>query len=877
MTHINPDIKKKITCRSGAFSPKCVIIILACLFLRPDTGHCQLQTGYEEVSVLMNVQRIGNLEIEAIIHNQEIYIPVKEVFDFLKIKNTASGGYDTVSGFFIQPKAIYVIDKVNSKIVYQEKVFQLGPNDLIRTGTDLYMKSVFFGQVFGLECSFDFRSLSVRLNTKLELPAIREMYQEQMRRNVSQLKGEKKADTTIKRGFPLFHLGMADWLVMSTQENKGYNKTKGYNNTRINLGLGAIVLGGEANLLLNYNSDQPFAGKHQYYHWRYVNNENRILKQVTAGKLFPQSISSIFVPVIGVQFTNTPTTYRRSFGTYTLSNHTEPGWMVELYVNNVLVNYTKADGSGFFTFEVPIVYGNSLVKLRYYGPWGEERVKEQNISIPFNLLPVHQLEYNFTAGIVEDDYKSRFSRANFNYGLSRHITIGGGMEYLSSVSSGKNMPFINASLRFGSSLLLSGEHTYGVRSKGVVSYRRPSNLQVDLYYVKYDKNQTAVRYNFLEEQKATISMPFRGRKFTAFSRLTLNRYKLLKLNQTAGEFLVSGVYHGVSSNLTTFAIFTDPEHPLVYSNLSMTFRLPAGIRFTPQAQYEYRQGNFSMIRSEVEKVIFKKGYLNISFERNIINKAHYLGMGLRYNFSFAQTFLAVRQTGQSTQITQSARGSFMYNDQTQILKTSNQPNIGRGGLIIVPFLDMNCNGRRELNEPRAAGLKLHINGGRLERNDRDTTLEIMNLEPYVKYFIELDPGSFENIAWQIKNKSISVALEPNHFKQIEIPIAVVGEVSGTVVQKGKGLAGLGRIIVNIYNSDAALVNRVITESDGYFSYLGLAPGKYTARVDEAQLLKLNLISSPANTSFTIKLSKEGDVVEGLRFILDNKEVAEKIK
>lgn len=875
MTHINPDIKKKITCRSGAFSPKCVIIILACLFLRPDTGHCQLQTGYEEVSVLMNVQRIGNLEIEAIIHNQEIYIPVKEVFDFLKIKNTASGEYDTVSGFFIQPKAIYVIDKVNSKIVYQEKVFQLGPNDLIRTGTDLYMKSVFFGQVFGLECSFDFRSLSVRLNTKLELPAIREMYQEQMRRNVSQLKGEKKADTTIKRGFPLFHLGMADWLVMSTQENKGYNKTKGYNNTRINLGLGAIVLGGEANLLLNYNSDQPFAGKHQYYHWRYVNNENRILKQVTAGKLFPQSISSIFVPVIGVQFTNTPTTYRRSFGTYTLSNHTEPGWMVELYVNNVLVNYTKADGSGFFTFEVPIVYGNSLVKLRYYGPWGEERVKEQNISIPFNLLPVHQLEYNFTAGIVEDDYKSRFSRANFNYGLSRHITIGGGMEYLSSVSSGKTMPFVNASVRLGTGLMLSGEHTYGVRSKGVLSYRRPSNLQVDLYYIKYDKNQMAVRYNFLEEQKATISMPFRTKKFTMFSRLTLNRYKLFKFEQTAGDLLISGVYAGVSANLTTYAVFTDPQHPLVFSNLSMTFRLPAGIRFTPQAQYEYRQRNFSMIRSEAEKVIFKNGYLNLSYERNIINKADYVGMGLRYNFSFAQIFFSVLKAGQSTQMNQLARGSLVYSDHTKILKAGNQPNVGRGGLIIIPFLDMNCNGLRESNEPKAGGLKLHINGGRIERNDRDTTFQVNNLESYVSYHIEINPGSFENIAWQIKNKSISVTIEPNYFKQVEVPVAVLGEVSGKVLLKGKSLTGLGRMIVNIYNSEGALASRVVTEPDGYFSYLGLPPGSYLALIDKAQLFKLNLISSPVDSFFTIKVSKEGDVVEGLRFILNNKEVTEK--
>ena len=56
--------------------------------------------------------------------------------------------------------------------------------------------------------------------------------------------------------------------------------------------------------------------------------------------------------------------------------------MVELYVNNVLVDYVKADASGFFTLQVPLVYGNSFIKLKFYGPWGEERYKEQTLTIP---------------------------------------------------------------------------------------------------------------------------------------------------------------------------------------------------------------------------------------------------------------------------------------------------------------------------------------------------------------------------------------------------------------------------------------------------------------------------------------------------------------
>ncbi len=845
-----------------------ICIFLISFLFRAATGYCQTDKGFEEVSVIINIREIGNLEIEAIIHGEVVYLPVKEVFDFLKIKNTASPDLDTLSGFIIHPKSVFIVDKPNHQIVYQEKITKLTPEDLLRRETGLYLKSDYYGTVFGLGFVFDFRSLSLRLNTLLELPAIREMQQQQMRSNLSQLKGEKIADTIIGRSYSIFQAGMADWSVMSMQQ------TNGKDNTRASLGLGAMVLGGEANVFLNYNNSQPLSMAQQYYHWRYVDNNNPLLRQVTAGKLFPQSISSIFVPVTGIQLTNSPTTYRRSFGTYNVSYYTEPGWMVELYINNVLVDYTKADGSGLFTFEVPVVYGNSLVKFRYYGPWGEERTREQHISIPFNLLPPHELEYSLTAGIVGDDLRSRFSRATISYGLSSHITIGGGMEFLSSVTSGRYIPFVNASLRIGTNLLVSGEYAYGVRYKGVMNYRLPSSLQLDVYYIKYDKSQTAVRYNFLEEQKAVISRPFRGKKFTAFSRLTLNRFKLFKYKQTSAEFLISGVYAGISSNLTTFAIFTDPAHPLVFSNLSLTFRLPKGIRFTPQVQYEYREQNFSMLRGEMEKCVFKNGYLNMSYERDLIRKARYAGMGLRYNFSFAQTFFGIRTAGNLLQMTQAASGSLMYNDQSGKIRSANRPNVGRGGLVLSPFLDLNCNGLREKNEPKAAGLKLRINGGHIERNERDTTLQVSNLESYVNYHIDLQANNFDNIAWQLQKKSLSVAVEPNHFRHIDIPISVVGEVSGTVYLQGKNLAGLSRIIVNIYNSNAVLVSRVITEADGYFSYLGLAPGKYSAVVDKVQLLKLKMVSSPVNAVFTIKSSKEGDVAEGLKFVLQSIDITE---
>ena len=848
---------------------RCSYSCMLLFIVLPSIVYCQQENPYDEISITFNVQRIGSCEIPALIHEQTAYLPVKEVFDFLKIKNSPSANMDSVEGFFIYPKNEYVIDKEHNKIKYQDKIFDLKPTDLIRTTTGLFLKADYWGDVFGLMCSFNFRSLSVTMNTKAELPAIREMQLEQMRKNIVQLKGEKKADTIIKRKYPLFHLGMADWSVINTKEITG----DGF--TRIGLNLGAIVAGGETNVYLNYNSSQPFDEKKQYWMWKLVNNNSSTVRQVIVGNIFPQATSSIYGAVTGVQVSNTPTTYRKSFGTYRLSNKTEPGWLVELYVNNVMVNYTKADASGFYTFDVPLVYGSSSIKVRFYGPWGEERTREENISIPFNFLPLRQLEYTASAGVVDDGQKSKLARLNINYGLGTHITVGGGVEYLSSVTSGKSMPFLTASVRLGSNLLLSGEHTYGVRSKGVITYRLPSNFLFEANYIKYEKGQTAIRSglksfnNYLEERKVVFSLPFRTKKLVAFSRFSFNQLLLTNMKYTTAEFLLSAMTAGINTNFTTSVVYSDPKNPLTYTNLSIGFRLGKGIRITPQTQYDYKLKNVSMLKCEMEKNLFNKGFMNISYEKNIVRQTKYLTVGIRYNFSFAQTSFSITKSAEATSAVQSARGSILYNDRSQTLRLKNQSSVGRGGLVIVPFLDMNNNGVHDADEPKLSGLKLRINGGNVEHNKHDTSISITGLEAYNNYYIELDKNSFDNVAWQIKKPTMNVSIEPNHYKLIEVAVAVIGEVSGTVYLKNdKGENGLGRIIVNIYDSNSNLVAHTLSEPDGYFTFAGLQPGNYTAAVDTAQLSKLNMTSSPL-LSFTIKLSNDGDIADGLQFKLQN--------
>ncbi|MCX6279174.1 MAG: carboxypeptidase-like regulatory domain-containing protein [Bacteroidetes bacterium] len=838
------------------------IVLTLILMLCSTRASAQEETDYEEISVFLFIRQIGSAEMPAFINGEVLYLPVANVFSFLKIQNTPTPGYDSVSGFFINPQAPFLVDRVSNKIFYEKKVYELKQGDLIRTENNLYLKSNYFGEIFGLDCNFSFSSMSVTLTTKLELPVIREMRQAMMRSNLSRLKGDIKPDTVIKRNYPFFHVGAADWSLSTSEV---FNAKS---DIRLNLAVGGILAGGEASVNLNYSNNQAFDERQQNYLWHFANNDFRLIRQIMVGKIPTQSAFSLTAPVIGINITNTPTTFQRSFCTYTLSDYTEPGWIVELYVNYVLVDYVKADASGYFSFEVPLVYGNSLVKIRFYGPWGEEHTREQSIRIPFNFLPPRRLEYTINAGVVENDQNSIYSKLNLHYGVSRRLTLGAGVEYLSTTATSPAMPFANFSMRLATSLLLSGEYTFGVRFRGVLTYRLPADLLIELYYTNIDKNQKVISSNYFEERKAVISMPVRTSFFSSLLRLTLNQIVAPGSNYFSSELLVSGAVLGVSTNLTTYALFLDPTKPYIFSNLSLGIKLPAKIIFTPQAQFIFSETKFLSYKLEIEKKIFRNGSINLLYEKNFVNNINTFQIGIRYDFSALQTNASMRYSNDGSTFLQFVRGSMIYEGKGGHLQFSRNSAVGKGGLVILPFLDLNGNDIYDKDEQKVIGLDLRISGGRIEKNYHDSTIRVSEMEPFTTYYIEMDRSGFENVSWQIPKPVISITINPNQYKQIEIPIKIMGEVSGFVyLENDSARRGLGRIIVTVYRENSGLITKTMTEEDGYFNYLGLNPGAYYAKIDSVQLRKIRMESAPVIIPFEIKQSKEGDRAEGLEFIL----------
>ena len=839
-----------------AFNRICLIILLFPVLFSPTFSFAQ-SGQCDEVPVTLIVEHFGRTELPSILCEHDLYFSVPELFHFLKVKNEASSDFKIIKGFLKDQDDVFLVSEPARQITYNNKVFQLTSEDFIRTRTNLFLRSDHFSKIFGLENEFSSRNLAATLVPDFDLPAVKSAKREQMRENLRRVNGEFSADTTLTRDRPLLQFGAAAWHVNTMQQTDGlfYNQ--------LGFEIGGLFAGGELTGSVNYNSVTKFGSQNLFYQWRHVNNQKKHLRQFTVGKIASRSISTIYRPVIGVQLTNAPTFVKRYFGTYTLSDHTNPDWIVELYINNILIDYTRADASGFFTFDVPLTYGSTDVSLRYYGPWGEEEGSKKQFNIPFNFLSPGELQYTVSSGLVEDGENNKFFNGRADYGLTDRITVGGGIEYLSSLKKNPVIPFLNTSVRLPYNMMFSGEYMHKVGYKGNFSYTSPSSLRLDLFYKKFDEEQEAVHFSYLEERKATLTFPVQMGQFTGTSRFNFQQSLFKNSSYTHLEWLVSGRAWGVRANITNTAFFNQYSDPLVFSKFSTAIRLPGNFVFSPKIEFEYLQDGLTSFEGELRKRFFKKVNFQTSYSHNFKYDQYYINVGLSFDLGFTRMGLNSSANKRFTSISESAGGSVLFEPRYNSWTFDHRPMIGRGSIKFEPFLDLNGNGKKDQTESLIEGVNVHIQGGGMRKQIPGGATIFSGLEPYISYYFLLDARNLKNIAWQVDHKSMEVFVNPNQLRVIEVPVKILGEVAGVV---NLGARGIGGIRVNFYDAADKIVSSVLSASDGYFSYMGLNTGEYTARVDESQLEKLKMTVN-GDFPFSINNTRDGDYVDNLEFFL----------
>jgi hypothetical protein len=828
---------------------------------------------FDQILIYVKASKIGGRDIPGLIEGQTLYLSVTDFFDFLKIKST-SLSQGIIGGHILDQNDVYQINLSDNSITYKNSTYFLPPRALQEMDGLVFLHFESFGEVFGLTTQFDFRNLEVTLRTDLDLPIYKQIRQDMMRKHMDNRRVEN-ADTTLRSKYSLLKFGGLDWdFSMNKWVNLAPQKEEVTKNpavpSRGSLNIGGELGYGDFYARINWFDNSNFNYRNLDFRWRKVLTTQNLLRQITLGRLNGSSFSTIFHPITGVRLTNAPPVARKAFGVHTIQDFTRPFWIVELYLNNELVNFVKTDESGLYLFEFPLNYGSNKLMLKFFGPNGEEEVREESVFVPFILLPKSELIYTIHAGVVHDSKFEKFANAQLDYGLTKTMTVGTGLEYFTGLGDRLFIPRFTASNKLGNNMMLSSEWLPGLKFSGVWNTRTKSGIVLDLNFENLQEGQQAFPHlNYLSLRRFSGTVPFKTKRKSYTSRINLTEFIYPNSRIQTFQWSVFGEVFGVFSNFSTY-VSRFNNNLFLTSTLQQSYTLPAGWRVNTRAQVNFQQMDFSNLMVGFEKSLSRDLRLTSFYQTNFDFKKPLVGLSLKFDLGVFQGATNSRSQNDQLLINQSLMGSVSPDQINRNLIFSSRSELGRATLILLPFLDLNDNGIKDKEESFEFEIVAKVKGASVSKDQNSGVTRVKNLIPYQNYLIELDENSLADISWRLDHKKIQLTIKPGSSNQLEIPIKVVNEIEGKVLLNNELIGG---IKIQFFNQQNQLIKEVISQQNGTFSYSDLKAGNYTIQPDPIQLLNLGMTWNSKKSEVKFERSSQGEYSSGWIIELSNNQDA----
>ncbi len=835
------------------------VFVLICMNALTMTA--QDQPAVEEIPLQVVVPGVGTTMTPALVDDRGVLLPVADLFAFMQIRVDLVENSDNLTGYLMREDETYEIDPSASTVTVEGRREHLPITDLISFDGRLYLRSDRFGPLFGLECTFDSRALEVRFVRNNDIPAVRASLRSGQRPGA--FANDDPALVPVDREvYPspaVGNVGALDWdLTATTTRDGGFART-------IGLDFGGELAGGSVESSLLISDVQATTWRSATVQWHRVLDLPRMLPQQVQIGSIGRTPSG---PMVGGRITNRTTEGHRAFGTYLIKDRTEPEWIVELYLNYQLVDLVKTDQTGEYRFEIPLWYGTTRATLKFYGPYGEERTYQRTIIIPYTFLPAGDIEYTGAAGMIaEESSMTPAANGKASLGVTSWLTLGAGVDWERRGMARDLTQSYTMALRLGDNLLCQGTYSPNDQADGSVGVILPFKSSLDL---SWRSDLTNVIQQ--DEYRAVLDVPIEpllGSLTLAGSYRTIGSSEFRR----AGGGLNASVFGlpiSMSSNLEWSGTET-VDLTSARGRFAASFFLPMGTMLRPIVEMDWLtrkplalavEGNISVTNGTA----LYGSVTHVNATGQIIGT-----LGLRLDLPFTHVSTGAVSTGTGTITRSTISGSLWMDAEEGAMLVRGESSIGRGGLTVRPFLDLDDDGVRDDDEPLLPNTALSINGGIATTSLTDSVIRVVDLQPFIPYILTVSEIGFENLNWRPRYATWRVKTLPNVFETIDVPIIVTGEVEGIVerLKEGEmeGVFGL-RVLFTAVNGDT--IATTITEQGGGFLYIGLPAGEYVAQLDGDQLQRLRLVCDQPSVPVTIRSTPEGDLVEGLRFVVRRK-------
>ncbi len=832
----------------------------------------------QDIYLSFSYSGLVNTVVTSLYYRDSVYIPISAVFKQLRVDQTVDMSSKTLSGFYIKPSDKYEINFESGVAHIRGEEIDFDTSAVIIGQLDFYVLPSFFDKVFGLNLNVDFNSLSLVLNTDQMLPIVQD-YDRSMRRNYALVSPDQniiQAPLGYPRHRSLLNGGILDYSLSAYSGGGQLAYNYGFTG-------GAEILGGETEgSLLGSVARGGASINSSTISWKYAFDSTGYITYAGLGNLYSNGLNQYGFR--GAQVTNEPLTVRTLFGKYQIQASTNPGWDVELYLNGQLVGYRKADARGRAEFSIPLVYGTSFIQLKYYGPNGEFYESDRRLQIPFTFVPAGEVNYTFSAGKVSNtDYN--FLSGNVVFGLSDWMSDKIGMDYVESPFFSRPLYYNSLYLRFGPEYMLSIDAAPSAFYRSTFNALYASQAAFDVSYSRYRENLLYNPSLKLQELQADAYMPFDvggnafnfrlaggGQEYTSgqksYSYSGYLSASLLQLNASIG-YLRSIIDYGGGGKIQSYSFTGTLLYSLFFQQGAFDFL--NGTLINATGRYGVLKNSLDDILLQLSKNVQRYIRVAVSAERDFINRSTNFNLQIIADLPFARSTTNAQLQNGAGWYTENVSGSIGFDDNYGRFLFNNLQWVGHSAASMRMFIDANGDGKYDDGEEVVKSGDITLRQAVASETSSDGIIREWNLLPYTQYSADVDLSSIRNPLWIPKRKAFSFITDPDSYKQIDVPFFVGGVVEGSVLrQQGSNLSAIAGLTLDIRSVTDSLRATVAIFNDGSFYYMGLPPGQYKASVDSAQLAILGVYSDPSVLDFTVKPTKNGDFVEGLKIVLKNK-------
>jgi len=815
--------------------------------------------------------------------NGQYFLPVTELFNLLSIDYTVDPANLSINGFYLDPA-------INYELGFLQRIARLGENQLNFTASDFLIKDVdFYVQplllktLFGLDFSVDVSRLVLNLETNDILPIV-ERYERRTKRRKGMLTNAEAIEAyplIAGRDKRVIGGSFIDYSLYGHISEEGQI-------TSYNLSAGGEFLTGDIQGDISGTTTSNLAVR-QYsdLRWRYVLDRRNKLSAISLGQLNSTGLSSL--SYTGISFTNESIEPRQSFADFIVEGTTFPESDVELYQNNRLVDFRKADESGYYRFTVPLKYGTADLKLKIYGPTGGVIESAKRIQIPYTFLPTGTINYFLGFGKQQNaelawHNQKISSQFHTSVGLTKWLTNKIGVDFVEGENQNRPLFYNSLSARIALQYLLNVDIAPDVSNKITLRALYPSARSWSIDYIDYQSGGYLNKSNLERSFNLNTYLPFSIKSFQQTARFSIGKFdyqtssrltynidysvfiRRIRLGAKYRDILQysSSEYLGNDGKISFLAMYTIPRTPNVNKFLRGTY-------FRTEIKSKINSREVEEVELQILKQISNAGRLQFSYSHDFQRQFQSFELGLNFDFNSVRSSSRFRSSGGRTSFSETVRGSIAFDGNNREFIYDNRQQVGRSGISVRMFVDENDSGIYEKNERIIPGNAVRLLNSSSRQVTKSGISRLTQLLPYRRYNFIINEAYIRDPLLVPKYKEFAIVTDPNRYKQLDVPFYITGIIEGQVIRRGESgpepIGGLRLHLVGIDNQQELTLH---TFADGSFYAMEIPPGSYEISVDAAQLLFLNAISAPEKHYFEIEAIAEGDFVESLNFILIKK-------